>query len=185
MPYAVTLHLNSSAAERIRSLWRLLSEAGVDNASVLLNYPPHVTLAIYSDNFATNRGCEILSVLAEGMPAIPITLAALGVFPGSAEALCILPVVTAELLSLRDRVHHHLADCGILQEFYTKRKWVPHITLAKGMQHRLTKAVELVTPIWQSSDGYLDKLELVYFLPPKIFFTKYLTEWEPTNESNA
>src|ERR1700733_8944081 len=101
MPFAITLRLDLDSATKIEAMWGNLATDGIDEDRVRLGYSPHITLAIYQNNIPVNDLREAVGRMARGWRALPVTLAGLGIFPGSTSIIWVTPVVTAEMLALQ------------------------------------------------------------------------------------
>src|SRR3712207_1159984 len=99
MPLAVTLRLDDAAASPVAAMWRALGGSGVDDDCLRLGYPPHVTLAVWSDAAPIEPLAAAVDRFGAEWGALPVALAGLGVFPGAPAVVWAAPVVTEALLA--------------------------------------------------------------------------------------
>jgi 2'-5' RNA ligase len=130
MPYAVTLPLDATAADRVRRMWHALAEqAGADDA-LRLDYPPHITLAVLPDHAPFLEVEQAVLRAVEGWKPFSFVLAGFGVFPGTPSLIWPGPVVTAGLLACHSSLCAELAPFAILPH-HRPGHWVPHVTLSQ------------------------------------------------------
>jgi 2'-5' RNA ligase len=160
MPYAVTLRLDAEAAAHLRRLQAVIE------AEDLIEYAPHVTLAVYPDDRNVENMRRALHTLAAQWPALAVQFAAVGLFPGVKTVLWAAPVVTEELL------HRHAELLQVLpagHSHYRRGSWVPHVTLAQELTGAgAAAAIAALDTIWQPFGGTLDRVDIVHFAPVEI-----------------
>ena len=94
MPYAVTLPLDAPAAKRIQRMWHTLAgQTGADDA-IRLGYVPHLTFAVLPDTAPISELENAVFRVARHWAPISVTLAGLGIFPGTPPVAWVAPVVT-------------------------------------------------------------------------------------------
>ena len=165
MPYAVVLCLDDDASARVERLWRALAEQAGDDDALRLGYPPHLTLAVLDEAAPADRVEEAAFRLARGWDALPVTLAGLGVFPGSPPVVWAAPVVTERLLARHAALQAALAPLPV-HPHYRPGAWVPHVTLSQQGQSTAGRAVEVAASVWDGPiGGRLDRIDLVRFHP--------------------
>jgi 2'-5' RNA ligase len=156
MPYAVTLLLDAGSAAQVRRLQAVLETED------LIDYAPHVTLAVYPDDRDVEDMRRVLETLVAQLPALAVRFAALGLFPGPDTVLWVAPVVTEELL----RRHADLvAVLPAGHPHYRPGSWVPHVTLGRAPS---AAAIAALDAVWQPFSGTLDRVEIVHFAPVEI-----------------
>jgi 2'-5' RNA ligase len=157
MPYAVTLRLDEAAAAH---LCRLQAALAADD---LIDYAPHLTLAVYPDDSSIDDEPRAVERLVARWPPVAVEFAALGLFPG-ASVLWVAPVVTAELLRRHAEL---LAALPTTHPLYRPGAWVPHVTLAQDLIDPAA-AIAALVPVWQPFSGRLDRVEIVRFTPVEV-----------------
>lgn len=170
MPYAISLRLDTTLARRVEAMWRA-ADAG--NPPGRPAYPPHLTLALYRDDIRLDRLLSSLSDVVKEWDAVPVSLAALGVFPADG-VLWAAPVVTAALLDRHTRLHAGLT--GLLSHpDYRPGAWIPHVTLYGGGGTSPADALRAIMPLWTGPiAGRADRLELVRFHPVETLWSRSL-----------
>src|SRR5688500_511570 len=97
MPFAIELFFDPDAAAAVRSLWRVLADAGVSRAMLDAGSHPHVSLAD-SRELDVERFRPILEAFARQTRPLECSLASVGAFPTEEGVVFLAPVATRELL---------------------------------------------------------------------------------------
>lgn len=144
---SVELLLGGDPEELLRRDWQLLQEAGLPSQArhTGTSNAPHVTL-LAAPVIPAGTDAE-LSGLAAVLP-LPMSIAGLVIFrTRRGHVLARLGVVSAALMELHRSVHHILADVPDIAGNCLPDRWVPHITLARGMSAgQAAQALELLPP---------------------------------------
>jgi 2'-5' RNA ligase len=168
MPFAITLRLDPVSAASIEEIQRAIFSEAVSG------YAPHVTLAIFPDEAPVSVLLGAIRQLAGQWRALPITLGALGVFPGPPPTLWAAPVVTTALLVRRAGIHVALPQLPAHPD-HRAEAWMPHVTLS-GPVENPGGALSALLRIWRPVTGLLDRAELVRFAPAKVLESIELPE---------
>ena len=162
VPYAVTLRLNDQAAVPIERLLQIVAE----HTDERVDYPPHITFAILPDAAAAQTLEDAVFAMVNSWAALPITFAALGVFPGPPVVVWAAPVVTEPLLALHSKLHTVLRPFGV-DPHYQPGAWVPHVTLGQqGRSSPAMRLVEVAASSWLGSiSGEANRVDFVRFPP--------------------
>jgi 2'-5' RNA ligase len=166
MAFAVTLRLDPVSAASIEEVRRAVATDSNDTDPLHVCYAPHVTLAIYPDDTALDSLRDAVEQLAGQWRALPVTLSALGIFPGPTPVIWAAPVVTSALLVRRAAIHVARPELPAHQH-YRADTWVPHVTLAGAVQDA-GPVLSALLRIWQPVTGVLDRVELVHFPPVEV-----------------
>jgi 2'-5' RNA ligase len=76
-----------------------------------------------------------LAQLAAETPTLPCTFASLGAFPTEEGVIFLAPTASQALLHLEEHVLDHLGTFGAeVSPYFRAGSWVPHCTLAIGIQ---------------------------------------------------
>ncbi|MBN9559378.1 MAG: 2'-5' RNA ligase family protein [Alphaproteobacteria bacterium] len=170
MPYAITLRLDATLASRVEAMCRAVAAA---NAPLRPAYPPHLTLALYQGDIQLDRLLSSLSDVVRNWGGVPVSLAALGVFPADG-VVWAAPVVTAALLDLHARLHAALPGASSHPD-YRPGAWIPHVTLWDGGEASPANALCAIMPLWTGPiAGRADRLELVRFHPVEMLWSRSL-----------
>lgn len=132
--YAVVLYFDEMTDHRVRRAWASLEAHGVRSAASTYggDYRPHLTLAIVDTYRAGGVASSLRRPLAN-VAGLPVTLASLGFFLTEQAPAFLSVTATARLLSLHEDVHDALGDRDSWS-YYTPDNWVPHCTLAMGVE---------------------------------------------------
>ncbi len=172
MPLAITLRFDAATAPIIAALWQSLAAAGIDSDRHDLGYAPHVTLAVYGDDAPSAMLRDALEHASKAWDPLPVTLAGLGVFPGSSPILWAAPVVTPALLARHAALQAALP--GLTPHaHYRPDVWVPHVTLSGALADP-AGALALLLPLWRPVTGLPDRVDLVRFRPVELLYSRPL-----------
>lgn len=137
--HALVVFFDAEADTKVRELWRRIGST--------FEYPPHLTFAI-----AGGIGPKVRAELREDLSRLwlpDLYLHTLGVFSTTENVLQLGAVVDGELLAVHSAIHDVLAGrVKDPQAYYLPGNWVPHCTLAHGMDDEaLVKAFAAVHPV--------------------------------------
>ena len=166
MAYAITLRLDADAAASVVAMWRALASRGVSDEALRLSYPPHLTLAVLPDAADPDRLRDATRQCAAGWRGLKISLASLGVFPGSPATLFLAPVVTHELLERHASLLTALAGEPV-DPHYRIGHFVPHVTLAGDLADPAA-AIAVLDPFRLPLAAVLDAADVVRFRPVRV-----------------
>ncbi|MBS0644678.1 MAG: 2'-5' RNA ligase family protein [Proteobacteria bacterium] len=164
----MTARLDPIAAAGIERLWQALAERLGADDSLQLGYHPHVTLAVLPDTAPVAPIDAAVARLATIWTVQPVTLAGLGVFPGTPPVLWAAPVPTSGLLAWHSELHAALTSLPV-HPHYRPGAWMPHVTLAKEAHWPAERLLEAALSAWDGKlQGSLDRIDLVRFRPVAI-----------------
>ena len=137
MPHAISVKCLNDTASSIVKLWDEAS-AFEDAASMKeLNYPPHLTLAIFPDN--PGRVSNTLENTLAFQPKLSVPFQEIGYFENDFLVLWARPRLEAALRNLHKKLHRNF-DPAICHEHYRVDRWVPHCSLATKVPMSRAKA---------------------------------------------
>lgn len=144
MALAIEMFFDEGAAATVRAIWRDLAAAGLPSLSIYGHgqHRPHVSLAVF-ERVSPDAMGALRSMLAPATAGarLALPLNSLGTFPGEEGVLFLGVAVTAGLLDLHARTHAALAgQTAGLWPHYRPGYWVPHCTLAQGLDAEGTAA---------------------------------------------
>jgi 2'-5' RNA ligase len=172
VPYAITLKLDAAAAAPVVAMWETLAARGVSDDAIALGYPPHLTLAVFPNSADPSRLLAVTRAWADERQPLTITLASLGLFPGSPGALFLAPVVTAALIEMHAGLLTSLAGEPV-DPHYQRGQWMPHVTLARDLTDPAA-AIAALNPLSLPISAMLDAAEIVHFRPVQILASHHL-----------
>jgi 2'-5' RNA ligase len=147
MPYATVLFFEEDSERIIRGIWEGLAKEDIplDFSS---DIRPHMTLGIYDE--LSCRLCEKgLEKLAIRSANLSITFSSFGIFREPESVLFLASTTTKELLDFHAHIHSELSDWVKKPwELYLPGNWVPHCTLALGIQlDQFNKAISICSQL--------------------------------------
>jgi len=130
MPLAVSLKSDNASAGAILSLWDQVSIFEDFPSMRLLNYPPHITFAIY-DALEVTEEMTIAAMenAARGRSAIEITFNRIRAFDGPSPILWADPEPKEALFEMHRLIHAAISP-EACRTHYRPGNWAPHCTLA-------------------------------------------------------
>lgn len=142
---SVELLLDLRGEELLHRDWDVLKQAGLPSQArhSAASNRPHVTL-LAAPHISAEQD-DALAALAEVLP-LPIHIAGLVIFrTGRGQVLAHHGVVSAALLELHRVVHGVLREVPQVAGNCVPDRWVPHITLARGMNTaQVAQAMDLL-----------------------------------------
>jgi len=168
MAYAINIRSENESSEPIRSLWR---ECGLleDHPSMeALNYPPHLTMAVY-DDIDVAELFNALNVAFELMPKITIRFEELGYFETpQAIILWAAPILPSKVVAAHNRIHQ-LVDIDLCRPNYRIGNWVPHCSLATKIdKSRREAAIALSKMSIKPISVEFDVADCASFMPVEV-----------------
>jgi 2'-5' RNA ligase len=132
MAQALEFYFDGEADAAVRGLWRRLDDGGVPSLGTRTHgrHRPHVTFALAGAVPAATREALRADLRLLSIPRL--WLSTLSAFDG---VLMLSAVVDTELLAVHSTVHDVLAK-RVKQPvaYYLPGSWVPHCTLAQGLE---------------------------------------------------
>ncbi|GAB3533323.1 2'-5' RNA ligase family protein [Arthrobacter tecti] len=144
---SVELLLNVEAEDLIRRDWAELLDAGLPSQArhTASSNRPHITL-LAAPTVPGDEDAEFAG-LAEALPITAHTAGLMVFRTGRGLVLARAVVVGVALLEVHRKVHEALADVPKIAENCVPGRWIPHLTLARGLSpDQLARAVEILPP---------------------------------------
>ncbi len=135
MAQALELFFDGDADAAVRGLWRGLEDVGVPSLATRTHgrHRPHVTFAVAGAIPQKTRDALREDLRLLSIPTL--WLSALAAFSASDNVLVLSAVVDNELLAVHSTVHDVLAKrVKAPSAYYLPGSWVPHCTLAQGLE---------------------------------------------------
>ena len=137
MPYAICIKCLNDTASPILKLWDEASAFEVTASMAELNYPPHLTLAVFHDH--PRRVVDGLDEVFAAEPKLTIVFEDVGYFDNDLLVLWARPRPNASLTVLHQRLHRHIAP-ALCDPHYREGNWVPHCSIATKVPRAEAKA---------------------------------------------
>lgn len=168
MPFAISLKADNDSARQIHALWDRVAQFEDRPSMRELDYPPHVTLAIY-DDLDVGEAAAALAGAVRTEEAVAMTFQNIGVFTGPPLVLYAVPEPNLALARIHQKIHEAIlpSRCRL---HYRPGSWVPHCTLGMRISRRF-KAQALAfarTPVAPATVVF-DAADCVAFHPVKVF----------------
>ncbi len=164
MTIAIGLKAANDTADSIRALWDQVSLFEDPPSMVTLNYPPHITLAIY-DDVAPDLLKATLRRSFTGASAVRLTFIRLRFFDSDPLVLWADPSPSPALAQAHAAVHACI-NPELCHPHYRPGAWIPHCTLGTHIkaEHR-ADAIALTARSIEPFDVLFDVVDCVCFPP--------------------
>ena len=174
MAYAINIRSDDASSSVIRALWGKCSALEDSPSMEALNYPPHITLAIYDDIGVDTLIATVESVF-EGVERMRIRFDKLGYFEGpDAIILWAAPVLPDVARRVHERIHSEI-DPGLCRPHYRPGSWLPHCSLALTVNPgRKKEALSMVEKPIEPMEVVFDVADCASFLPVHVLHEKVL-----------
>ncbi|HTO66247.1 MAG TPA: 2'-5' RNA ligase family protein [Bradyrhizobium sp.] len=169
MPFALTLKSLDPTRDAILSLWNQVSAFEDFPSMRALNYPPHITFAIYDSPAASEQlAIATLERVAKGRTTIELAFDRIRSFDGPPLILWADPEPKDTLLDIHDQIHSAI-DPGLCRPHYRPGCWVPHCTLGARIAHaRNPDALAFANAFRGGLRVFFDTVDCVRLEPPTI-----------------
>ena len=175
MGHAIAIKIENGSAESIKSLWNICGS--LENAPSMraLNYPPHITMAIYEEISESDLFSTFDSVASE-LDQISIVFTNLKTFETeNTIALWAEPMNSEELIWLHQKIHSML-DPNLCEQYYRPENWIPHCTLATEIDiSRKNDVATLINNSIEPIRVVFDVIDCVSFFPIEVVREKKLS----------
>jgi len=174
MPYSINLRSDNDSGDAIRSLWRKCGLLESSPSMPALNYPPHITLAVY-DDIEEHELFGAFDLAIADITQITSSVERLGYFEAPhAIILWAAPMLPTKVHSLHARVHS-LLDTDRCRPNYRPGVWVPHCSLATSIDlSRKAEAIDIANHSIEPFKVVFDVADCASFLPVEVVHEKEL-----------
>jgi 2'-5' RNA ligase len=178
MAFAININASGGTGARIRDYWAKFGRLEPLPSMAALDYPPHVTLAIY-DTIPAGKLQETSRVAFRGCPPVRLRFDKLAYFEHPQLVFWAAPEPSGSLLRVHAAVHG-LIDPSLCREHYRPGQWVPHCTLATNVSPNYRQeALALASKGIEPFDVVFDRADCVEFTPVRIIEGYTLLEASP------
>ncbi|HDR7566414.1 MULTISPECIES: 2'-5' RNA ligase family protein [Bacillus] len=158
--YAIIATFDRVFTYKIRELQSELTN--IIGTNQLAGVEPHITLADYNEldvNLYTEKLKEFVA-FQENIAAV--TFPSVGTFPTNG-TIFLAPTITDELLRLHHSYHDYFKVFhDNLQSYYVPGKWVPHCTIANGLNsNQFLSVMECIYEKFDVTLASIEKLKLI------------------------
>lgn len=128
MPYAIVLKCTDDTAAPVLDLWREASRFETTPSMQVLNYPPHLTFAVYENVAASSLVAAAQRAFAN-VPPLRVEFSGIDHFPNEMLVLWARPSDDRVLRRIHRAVHDEI-DPALCHEHSRPDRWQPHCTIA-------------------------------------------------------
>lgn len=167
MPVAININADNASARPIRALWDEVVRLEQTPSLAGLNYPPHLTLAIY-DQLDEAEASVALTTVFSAEPAFQLRLSAIRWFENDPLVLWAAPETSDRLMRVHSTVHA-IIDRGLCRLYYRPGMWVPHCSLGTAIPKQFRdEAFAFTQRQIAPFDVSFDVADVVRFLPVEV-----------------
>jgi 2'-5' RNA ligase len=167
MAFAININASGEGGGCIRGYWAKFGRLEPAPSMVALDYPPHVTLAIY-DIISSSKLRETLRAAFAGCPPIRLRFHKLAYFEQPQLVFWAAPQPAESLLHAHAAIHG-LIDPSLCREHYRAGTWIPHCTVATNVSaNNRQEARALADKGIEPFDVTFDRADCVEFMPIRI-----------------
>ncbi len=164
--YAVELYFDPESEQRILDLRRALIEQGYTALHDLLEFRPHVSLAVFNDAQPDSLN-NLVFDFSTAVASFEVRLSAVGTFPTAENVIFLAPAPSLALLDCHRRFHQRLAQTPLeCWPYYLPGQWVPHCTVEINIPaERFAAALDFTRHHFQPFDGRFEAIGVIEFRP--------------------
>lgn len=168
MACSINIRSDNESADAIRSLWTECSILEDVPSMSALDYPPHITLAVY-DSIDRRALLNAYSSVFANASQIPVRFERLGHFVAPhAIILWAAPALPRSVWSMHARIHQ-LLDAELCRPSYRPETWAPHCSLATAVDlSRKAEAIDIATRPIEPFEVVFDVADCASFAPVKV-----------------
>jgi 2'-5' RNA ligase len=167
MPFAIGIRTSKAAGAPLSELWDQFGQLEETPSMAALNYPPHVTLAVY-DSIAEDQLRNALRGVLGTAPPFRLKFTRLAVFDSSELVFWAAFEASEPLWRAHAAIHRHI-DPALCREHYRPHAWTPHCTLAtKVTAANKARAMALAERGIDPFDVVFDRADCLEFHPVRI-----------------
>ena len=169
MAFAVSLSSSNASAAAITSLWDQLSAFEDSPSMRALNYPPHISFAVYDAPEVTGElAAAVMQRMAEGRTPIELSFGRIRHFPGPPLVLWADPEPKQTLLEMHQHIHSEI-EPALCRSHYRPGSWSPHCTLAtRILPHHDAEALAFANDFPGGIRVIFDRIDCVQYPPVTI-----------------
>ncbi len=175
MAFSINIRSDNDSANAIRSLWRQCSALEKTPSMEALNYPPHITLAVFDEIDSRPLYAAFDAVFAS-VPPISLRFENLDHFVTPNAVVLWAAPSSSQQLKL---VHHHLHSLLTAEQCrstYLPGTWVPHCTLASTIaSNRKVEAIDFARQAIDPFEVHFDVADCASFVPVEVLRERTLT----------
>lgn len=168
MPYAINFRSDNKSADKIRRLWAECATLEKCPSVEAMQYPPHLTLAIY-DKVERSELIAGLAAAADCLGCVTIRFESLGYFKAPyGIVLWAAPKLPQVVLDAHAKIHSTI-EPGLCRSNYRPGIWVPHCSLATSISNeREDEAIAIAQRPIDPFEVIFDAADCASFMPVQV-----------------
>jgi 2'-5' RNA ligase len=167
----INICFDVDTTNRIASFQQTLADSGISDYAAWLGYPPHITLARLDGAQPETLIPAATRVLTQ-LRTVKIGLGALALFGGNEPVVWIAPVPNLALLDAHRQLCIDLEPLSV-HEHYRPLSWMPHVTLAAGLdRNKAVAAISALLPDFSPMVVIPSRIEVVSFPPAQVLWSE-------------
>ena len=167
MAFGIGVKARGDDARRLRDYWDRFGQFEQTPSMARLNYPPHITLAVYDRIDERQLRCTLTTVFA-GHGALRLRFNKLAFFGAPKLVFWANPEPSEPLLRAHTAIHRFI-EPALCQEYYRPGAWAPHCTIATEVTaDNRAPAAALAAETIEPFDVIFDAADCVEFLPVRV-----------------
>lgn len=166
MGFAISLRSDHPSAGAVYSLWDQIGLLENQPSMASLNYPPHITLAIYDgDVVSTTEAQAALQLAARELDTLTLTFNFICNFAGPPMVLWADPQPKIILQRIHSNIHSSINPIQC-RPYYRPGSWTPHCTLGTNIKaDQQETALSFAAGFEGGMAVCFDALDLISFPP--------------------
>lgn len=168
MAFAINVRSDNDSSNGIRSLWERCGTLEASPSMSAMQYPPHITLAVYDEIDLTDLYSGFDAAL-QNLGRMTIRFESLGYFEApNAIVIWAAPVVPEEFSAAHASIHSNI-NVDLCRKNYRPGFWTPHCSLATSID--LAKKKDALAVVDQSIDPVevtFDAADCASFMPVRV-----------------
>ncbi len=175
MSLSLNLRISKASAPAITALWDNVSAFEDVPSMRALDYPPHVTFAIYDgDAVSEQKACDAIERAAQGQWEFAVTFNRIRFFAGPPLVLWAAPEPEAPLRRMHAAIHAAI-DPALCRAHYRPEFWTPHCSLGTRIRDdRRAEATAFAEDFHGGLLGTFDTIDCMAFPPLRAIAEKRL-----------
>lgn len=168
MPYAINYRSDNRSSDKIRQLWNECAKLEEHPSMMSMEYPPHLTLAIY-DDISTVELFAGFDAAKECLRKLSIRFESLGYFEApSGIVLWAAPILPDAVREAHKQIHS-VINSDLCRLNYKPDRWVPHCSLATAIVAENNEAaIAIAERSIEPFEVEFDAVDCASFLPVKV-----------------
>ena len=168
MPYAINFRSDNNSSENIRRLWEEYATLEESPSKEAMQYPPHLTLAIY-DEVERDVLFAGLAAAVECLDCLTIRFESLGYFRAPyGIVLWAAPTLPQAVLNAHAKLHSTI-NPDLCRPTYRPGNWVPHCSLATAIgNEREDEAIAIAERSIEPFEVTFDAVDSASFMPVQV-----------------